>query len=101
MSEQSPDIATGREVRLEAWYYSDVLLMVSWEALLAHVAYLIHPLCTRAHHQAGQMLQLTSWASSESPPGRIEVSDTRGIPSKEIHKSERVEAPEFQEHKCL
>lgn len=90
-----------KELRLEAWCCSDVWLVVSWVALLAQAAYLIHPLCTRAHHQAGQMLQLTSWASSESPPGRTEVNSVRGGSSKEVHKGERVGAPEFREHKCL
>lgn len=81
---QSPDTVTGKELRLEAWccrmmkMLADGLLV----ALLAHAAYLIHPLCTRAHHQAGQMLQLTSWVSSESPPGRTEVNHAKGGPSK-------------------
>lgn len=68
----------------------DVWLMVSWVALSAHAAYLIHPLCTRAHHQAGQMPQLTSWVSSESPPGRTEVNDAKGGPNKEVHKGKKV-----------
>lgn len=62
---------------------------LSWVALLAHAAYLIHRLCTRAHHQAGQMLQLTSWVSSESPPRRTEVNDAKGGPSKEVHRVKR------------
>lgn len=73
-----------------------VWLMVSWVALLADAAYLIHLLCTRAHHQAGQMLQLTSWASSESPPEEQKSMMVEIGPAKRlVHKGVKVEAPQF------
>jgi hypothetical protein len=45
-----------------------------------HAAYLTHPQCTGAHHQAGQMPQLTFWVFSESPPGKTtKVRDARKV----------------------